>query len=159
MEVNTKQQMTCKWDWMGIYVIEGAGRVPRGFPWRIMTPMRRALAILLMAVFSFPLISPALFASDAESNLPACCRRDGKHHCAMMASESESPSGPSLQAARCPSFPAASATPSSPAVSLPPVSQVIFAGLLSHPASCPQTEALCRISYSRAGQKRGPPTA
>jgi hypothetical protein len=124
-----------------------------------MGPMRRMLAILLMAVFGFPLISPALFASDAESNLPACCRRGGKHHCAMMASESESQSGPLLQAGRCSFFATASATPGSPAVSLLPVSQAIFAGLLSHPASCAQTEALCRISYSRAGQKRGPPAA
>ena len=40
--------------------------------------MRRVPAILLLAVFSFSLISPALFASETESNLPACCRRDGK---------------------------------------------------------------------------------
>jgi hypothetical protein len=122
-----------------------------------MSAMRRALAILLLALFSFPLITPALFASDEDSNLPACCRRGGKHHCAMMAMQSESPSGPAAQAARCSSFPAASEIPGRPAVSLPAVFQAIFAGLLSHPASCPQAEALCRISYSRAGQKRGPP--
>jgi hypothetical protein len=120
--------------------------------------MRRALAILLMALFSFPLISPALFASDADSNLPACCRRGGKHHCAMMAMGSESPSpGRSAQAGRCSLFPDAGAIPGSPAVSLPAVCKAIFAELLSHPASCSQVKALCLISYSRAGQKRGPP--
>jgi len=29
---------------------------------------------MLLAVFGFPLIAPAVFA-DAESNLPECCRR------------------------------------------------------------------------------------
>ncbi len=122
-----------------------------------MSAMRRGLAILLMVLFSFPLISPALFASDAGSNLPACCRRGGRHHCAMMAMQSESSSGPAMQVGRCPLFPTTGEIPGSPAVSLPPVSQAIFAGLLSHPASCPQAEVLCLISYSRAGQKRGPP--
>ena len=122
-----------------------------------MFAMRRMSAILLMALLSFSLISPAVFASNAESNLPACCRRSGNHHCAMMATASESPSGLSLQTGRCLLFPAAKGVSASRTVSLPGISQAIFAGLVGHPASCPQTEALCRISYSRAGQKRGPP--
>jgi hypothetical protein len=44
--------------------------------------MRRALALLLLAVIGSPLITPLLFAS-ARADLPVCCRRDGKHHCAM----------------------------------------------------------------------------
>jgi hypothetical protein len=129
------------------------------FPeWEYNDAMRGIFATLLVALFSFSLISPVVFASDAESKLPACCRRGGKHHCEMMASQSESSSGPAVQAGRCGFFPAAPAIPASRTVSLPGVSQVIFAGLVSHPASRPQTEALCRISYSRAGQKRGPPS-
>ena len=120
--------------------------------------MRRISAILLMALFSVPLISPVAFAPDADSKLPACCRRNGKHHCAMMAAQSESSSGPVLQAGRCGFFPPGQGIPINPGVSLlSPTSQAVFAGLLSHPASRPQTEALCRISFSRAGQKRGPP--
>jgi len=119
--------------------------------------MRRIWAILLVAVYSFSPIAPAVFASDPESKLPPCCRRDGKHHCAMMANQQASPSGPSIQSNRCPLFPGAPAIPAGPAISLPGVAAAIFAGWLSHPAVCPQTEALCRISYSRAGQKRGPP--
>ena len=123
-----------------------------------MFAMRRMSAILLMALFSFSLISPAVFASDAESNLPACCRRGGNHHCAMITTTpSESSSGPSLQAGRCQFFPAAKGFPASRTVSLPGSSQAIFTGLVGHPAARPQTEARCRISYSRAGQKRGPP--
>jgi hypothetical protein len=123
-----------------------------------MSAMRRISAILLMALFSFSLISPAVFASDVDSKLPACCRRGGKHHCEMMESQSKSSSGPSLQSGPCPFFPVARAAPASRTVSLAGISQAIFAGLISHPASCPQTDGLCRISYSRAGQKRGPPT-
>ena len=37
--------------------------------------------MLLLALFSFSLISPAVLASDADSKLPACCKRNGKHHC------------------------------------------------------------------------------
>ena len=123
-----------------------------------MIPMRRIFALLLMALFSFSLISPAVFAQDADSKLPACCRLSGKHHCAMTASRSESSSGPALQTGRCSFFPAAQAVPATRTVSLPGTSQSIFTRLASNPASRPQTEALCRISYSRAGQKRGPPT-
>jgi hypothetical protein len=36
--------------------------------------------------------------------------------------------------------------------------QRIFAAIVAHPTAGPQTEALYRISYSRAGQKRGPPS-
>ncbi len=121
--------------------------------------MRRTLALLLMALFSFSLISPVVFASDRDSKLPACCRRGGKHHCAMMAMQSESPSGPSLQPGRCPLFPSAGAIPVGPAVSLPGFFQAIFSGLLTHSAVLPEAEALCLSSYSRAGQKRGPPAS
>jgi hypothetical protein len=122
-----------------------------------MMPVRRISAILMMALFSFSLIGEALFASDADSKLQACCLRDGKHHCTMTASQSESSSGPAVQAVRCPFFPTPKAGPASRTVSLPGISQTIFAGLVSHPAARPQTEALSRISYSRAAQKRGPP--
>ena len=43
--------------------------------------MRRAIAILLAALFSFSLLTPLLLA-DARTELPSCCRRGGAHHCA-----------------------------------------------------------------------------
>jgi hypothetical protein len=119
--------------------------------------MRGIFAMLLVALFSFSLISPAVLASDADSNLAVCCRRGGKHHCAMMATPSESSSGPSVQAGTCPFFPVAKGVPASRTARLPGISQAVFARLVSHPASRPQKAALCRISFSRAGQKRGPP--
>jgi hypothetical protein len=46
--------------------------------------VRRLLAISLLLLFSFPLVSPLLaLSANPETNLPACCRRDGKHHCQM----------------------------------------------------------------------------
>jgi len=44
----------------------------------------RALSGVLLAFFVLPLVMP-FFNSGSESTLPACCRRDGKHHCAMSA--------------------------------------------------------------------------
>jgi hypothetical protein len=120
--------------------------------------MRHTLATLLIAIFGFVPISPALFASDVDANLPACCRAHGKHHCAMMASRSVSSSGPAIQAGRCPLFPGNKAVVAHRVTGAPRTSQAVFSEVLSHPASHPQTEALYRISYSRAAQKRGPPS-
>jgi hypothetical protein len=116
----------------------------------------RFLASLLLALFSFSLISPALLA-DADSNLPACCRRAGLHHC-FLTSQRTGPTGPSLNAARCPDFPGVRAvTAPGKLAGLAKTSQAVFAASISHPAAHAQTEARYRISYSRAGQKRGPP--
>ena len=122
-------------------------------------PMRRALATLLMALFSFSLISPAVLAPDPESNLPECCRRGGKHHCAMMAMQSESPSGPSVQPGRCFFFPDAAAIPGSPAVFVLGLPQAVSTRLLIQSAFLSETKTLCLSSYSRAGHKRGPPAS
>jgi hypothetical protein len=125
-----------------------------------MIPVRRISAILLMALFSFSLIGPEAFAQDAGSQLPACCRRGGQHHCEMDATQPESSSLPSVKAGKCSLFPSATTSaPSNPASSFAKSSQAIFAALVGHPASRAQTEALFRISYSRASQKRGPPAA
>lgn len=70
--------------------------------------MRRVPAILLVLLFSYSLIGPALLVDD-HANLPACCRRDGKHHCGMAeGAMANAPStGPAVAAARvkCPLFP------------------------------------------------------
>lgn len=71
--------------------------------WGKIIPMRRRFAILLLALFSFSLLSPA-FGGGSEANLPACCRHSGKHHCSM---GSDAPqSGAAFTANRkCPIFP------------------------------------------------------
>ena len=114
------------------------------------------MAMPLLALFSFLLISPAVFVSSAESNLPECCRRDGKHRCAMAESGSDPGSGPVFEPQRCPSFPVHAVAPK-----LDPGEVNAYQALAGLVASqrTPQTkpELLCRISFSRAGQKRGPP--
>ena len=74
--------------------------------------MRRSLASLLLTLFSSSLITPFLSA-HASPELPACCRRDGKHRCAIMDAAMQSSSGPSL-VSRCPLFPQTHGSPNSP---------------------------------------------
>ena len=131
--------------------------VPCQHRWEYNTAMRRGLAILLVALFSFSPIAPAVFASDGDSRLPACCRRGGKHGCAMMAGQPASSSGHAVQAAPCGFFPVAKAIAPGRTVSLPPASQAMLAGLLSHSVSRFQAESVVRIPYHRAGQERAPP--
>lgn len=46
--------------------------------------MKRILSAAIVGVLLAPLL-PLFGAANSESSLPPCCRRDGKHHCAMMA--------------------------------------------------------------------------
>lgn len=121
--------------------------------------MRRAPAALLLLVLSLPLITP-LFASGVdESQLPACCRRNGKHHCAMAASEATLggiPAGTVVIAEKCPYSPFGC-----PQLMLPHVFLRSSMGLSARPASISriagEAEAGWRISTDRARHKRGPP--
>ena len=120
-------------------------------------PVRRALAISLMLLFSLPLVSSLLGAGAAEASVPACCRRDGRHHCAMPAEEQDQGSGAHAVREKCPY------TPATPAVLLlhsftPETAAAIFAGVIRHPAVSPQTDAQLRVSFDRVRQKRGPPS-
>jgi hypothetical protein len=64
--------------------------------------VRRSIAILLASIFSLLLIVPAFAASESQS-VPACCRKNGKHGCAMTSADSRDgkTSFSSLQA-KCP---------------------------------------------------------
>ena len=120
--------------------------------------LKRASAILLLVFFSFSLIGPEAFA-DNDSELPACCRRDGKHHCASMEPAHRQPSSaPAVKAVRqCMNFPKANAVRAFSSTILLNASQAFFASIVTHPAVHPQTEARQRVSFSRSRQKRGPP--
>ena len=65
--------------------------------------MRRAIAISLMMLFSWTLMAP-LFVPDADASLPACCRRNGKHHCNMarMSGQADGQRGFTTVAEKCP---------------------------------------------------------
>ena len=118
--------------------------------------MSRFLASLLLVVFSFPLISPAF--AEIDSNIPACCRRAGRHACEM-AGHRHQASGPQIGTDRCPQFPGTRATPASVKLTGAPLTtHTYFVVLASQPARQAQMQALYRISHSRTGQKRGPPS-
>jgi hypothetical protein len=76
---------------------------------------------LLALLLSFPLIAPLLY-SGAEPPLPPCCRRDGKHKCAMMPRSVAPVEGVALVAGRgrCPLYPSVQAAPGEGGAFLPP---------------------------------------
>jgi hypothetical protein len=119
--------------------------------------VRRALAISLLLLFSFSLMAPVVSTDAAEARLPACCRRGGKHHCAMFSMGLQQGRSVSIIAEKCPYAPAA-LTASHLSVFAPPANDAVFAGLISHPAVHAQTAARYRISFDRSRQKRGPPS-
>lgn len=128
--------------------------------------MRRILAILLLVVFGMPFVQP-IFAlagsgSVSDANLPACCRRDGKHHCAMPMGERMAMSRSQDRAFRapaekCPCCPASIAPVSHSDLFTAPTAQAIYASLISHPSGIAQTRSRWRIARERSRGKRGPP--
>ncbi len=122
--------------------------------------VRRVLSIVLLVIFSLPLISPVLaLAPDSDVNLPACCRRNGAHRCVRTmrpvgASSSETSVSDLPQ--RCPAYPAVVTSVRHGDLSFHTAS-LIFAGVVSHPTVKPQTEARARVALDLSRQKRGPP--
>jgi hypothetical protein len=117
--------------------------------------MRRFLATLLAVLFSFLLIMPA-WAASIKPDLPACCRKEGKHRCAMQAAGHASESAVVAVSDKCPFFPQTSLAPHHEINAITQAA-AIFAGWMSHPGGSPQIEAVYRISLQRSHQKRGPP--
>jgi hypothetical protein len=118
------------------------------------------IASALLLILACDTTLPALLAGP-DANLPACCRRDGKHHCAMMEmlEKPQENAGPSWKTAakKCPLFPRGTVAFVADSSTPPPVAG--FAGLLSGaPIVKAQTEVLFHISHSRTRQKRGPPS-
>ena len=128
-----------------------------------MSVLRRLVAIALLAVFGLP-FAQSLFAltPKSDANLPACCRRNGKHHCMMSMAERREMSSNKPQFAppveKCPYCPAAltlghQTNPFSIATG-----QIVFLSSVGQSSVVAQTESKRRISRDRSRQKRGPPT-
>jgi len=120
--------------------------------------MRRFAAILLISLFGFQLCGQA-FISDAAGTLPSCCRREGRHHCAMRDGTHAGDSGSKSRfvRSRCAQY-------RETGVFTPQSVTAVVASAEPHPGVLPgfssalaQAEAGYRISFSRARQKRGPP--
>jgi hypothetical protein len=127
--------------------------------------MRRALSILMILFFGLGPLAATLSA-DEDSHLPACCRRQGAHHCAMspqmaaqmaeMATEAD-PGTPAVKApATCPYFPGYTVASSTTnmALATAPVSLPALIAELHSPAA---TRTSARISQMRTRADRGPP--
>lgn len=126
--------------------------------------MRRLLSISLLLLLTLPIVSPLFAATASEASIPACCRRNGKHHCdmgtAMATANPQSSGNPAIQSTtlreKCPYL----LTVQAPAHLLftpDQVQPVLHTGLLSHQAVHAQTIALLQISFDRSHHKRGPP--
>src|ERR1035437_7944916 len=118
--------------------------------------MRRSIALSLVLMFGWLLTAP-LFAPDSEQSLPACCRRNGKHHCMMHLTGQPGGKGTGFTsvAEKCPCLPDSIGAVHT-AKYKPEAGQQFYSEVAFHPAYAPQTEAHSRISFLLSHQKRGP---
>jgi hypothetical protein len=129
--------------------------------------MRRTAAFALLLMLLAPTCSlalPLLFA-DQSSDLPACCRRDGKHHCAMMDMANSNAAGatngsPAFGAAqlRCPFRPTRFGVMGQSSV-LYAVRPATFLAVNSLLATVQRENELKLLGIGHpSNQKRGPPS-
>jgi len=118
--------------------------------------MRRALALLLLAVLSFPLIAAPLFV-EALPGVPACCRRSGQHHCEAAGTGSANNS-PAATSARCPSWPGPAIASRQLKAPLPAVAVQTSSPLLSQPGLFTSHARPFRAAVKDSIKKRGPPS-
>ncbi len=123
--------------------------------------MRRLLSLVLLAVFSLPLILPALaLGQDPESNLPACCRRNGAHHCMMSMQELRALlDGHHVTTvhSKCPLYPAPLTTLRQQNLSFGAARPAVIDAPESLALKTAQIAAWARSAEAGARHKRGPP--
>jgi hypothetical protein len=108
-------------------------------------------------IFGLLPVAPGLLAKD-NSDVPACCRRLGAHHCALLAAQL--PAGVSVKGI-CDlygHFPSVLALPNSLKAAFLKGSPRIFAAIVRYPAAPEQGRSLCTAPFNRSRQKRGPPS-
>lgn len=122
------------------------------------TVRRFPALVLLLVAFSLSLISPLLLAATPKE-LPACCRRDGKHHCAKQMAQ-PAPDGIQIAAlSTCPLFPAGKTTPAPTQTSTAPPALISSnVALPVQPAPAPQPPQPTNQTARNPHQQRGPPS-
>jgi hypothetical protein len=119
--------------------------------------VRRSLAISLLLLFSLPLIAPLLaLQAGANGNLPACCRRNGAHHCAMQIPNASQQMHLSAVHERCPAYPKVVTSAKRNDLSFQ-TSAILIAGALVHPSIKIQPATLAQQALYRSQSQRGPP--
>lgn len=125
--------------------------------------MRRSVAISLLLWLALAIALP-LAVSDGDQSLPPCCRRNGKHHCAMMDTylRLRASGTPMLNAPpmRCPLYPrqpgfARVCGPVNAALLRAQHTQLNFRGIGKAPQEQPRS--LYKVEITRFSSKRGPP--
>lgn len=119
--------------------------------------MRRTLAMLLVVGFSLPLIAPLFASTHSEAALPACCRRDGKHHCMGAAAMGSASSRDATVTERCPYGLVSGVALMLPHALASSHRKIEAAGVAGPLAIVREALAGYRISADRTRQKRGPP--
>jgi hypothetical protein len=122
--------------------------------------MRRALSSFLILFFGLGPVAATLHAED-DAGLPACCRRNGAHHCnlsaRMVAMMVDSDGKTSLSApTACPYFPGYNVAPSTTPLALG-AQPVSMPALLVQPHTPAAARAAARLSQLRTRAGRGPP--
>ena len=121
--------------------------------------VKRLLAILLLLALGLPGVAPlfALNLGDAESKLPACCRRNGAHHCnSPVAFHNGSQTILSSQPTHCPNFPGVVPLGLKASYALASISS-FEAQLVATSAVKPSISSAWNKSFSFSRLTRGPP--
>lgn len=122
--------------------------------------MRRGICATFILLFWLGPLA-AIVPTRSESRLPACCRRNGTHHCAiseaLAAQLVRTGSAPMLAApVHCSSYPACMLATTGPVEALV-VSPVTLLHLLATAHSPAASRAAARLSELRTRANRGPP--
>lgn len=112
--------------------------------------MQRMLASLLLMLTSFGAALP--FVQEQQTSIPACCRRDGSHHCTAMSTTAD---GFKAAGAKCPYQHLSIVAPA--ATAIPHSRQPLRLSLSPDPAWSGET-MLVAIRDGGNVSKRGPPT-
>jgi hypothetical protein len=123
--------------------------------------MRRGFSLFLILLITLGPLA-ATVQGDDDSRVPACCRRDGAHHCVMSEAAArliaEAYAGKSIFTApsTCPRFPGSvyTVTNSIHALAAAPVD---LSGLAVNPLSPSAAQGAARISEARTRSSRAPP--
>lgn len=122
--------------------------------------MRRFPAIVLLLVaFSLSLLTPVLLAGAEQPNLPACCRRDGNHHCAKQQTGKPAEGVQVSALSVCPIFPAGKVTPAPLQLgAVAPAPSGITIAVVFYHVPAPQSVTRQNDAPIRPWQQRGPPS-
>jgi len=122
--------------------------------------VRRLLALSLLLLFSFPLVSPLLaLSANPEANLPVCCRRNGAHHCEMKGQRtniSAQQTAVSNIPTKCPFYPGPATQVRHHDAQLHAITN-LSADLVHRSTVKTPAYAHVQIALDAAWQKRGPP--